>query len=256
MEKSSAWTISPGSPTGYAPDAFRAWPSFGVFLGLIGLVLAILIAAWIGLFAGVAFGISPKALQREAVPLGLWVQLGLDLCIALYLVLLLPGLARTTLSGLGFRAPNVGAIGAAFGGAIAMVLLVNGVGAAIEQLTHTKHEQEAVRLLLSVHSTTLKWVVACLAILVAPVAEELTFRVLVFNAVGKRAGFWIGALVSGVLFGLAHWDKYAFVPLAIGGAILCGVYARTRNAFMPMLTHGLFNAASVIALFFAPQLAK
>jgi membrane protease YdiL (CAAX protease family) len=38
--------------------------------------------------------------------------------------------------------------------------------------------------------------------------------------------------------------------------ILCAVYARTRNAWMSMITHGVFNAVSVVALYFAPQLTK
>jgi membrane protease YdiL (CAAX protease family) len=46
------------------------------------------------------------------------------------------------------------------------------------------------------------------------------------------------------------------LPLAVGGVILCAVYAKTENAYAPMITHGLFNAVSFVALFYAPQLGQ
>jgi hypothetical protein len=97
---------------------------------------------------------------------------------------------------------------------------------------------------------------ALLAVVIAPVAEELTFRVFIFNVGLRYASFWPAAIVSGVLFSLAHADKFAFVPLALGGIILCGVYYRSRNAFASMITHGIFNGLSVVLLFFGPASLK
>ncbi len=51
-------------------------------------------------------------------------------------------------------------------------------------------------------------------------------------------------MLSGVLFGIAHGDLYAALPLALGGIVLCAVYYRTRNAFASMISHALFNAFS------------
>jgi membrane protease YdiL (CAAX protease family) len=78
----------------------------------------------------------------------------------------------------------------------------------------------------------------------------------VFNAVMRYGGFWSGAIVSGLIFGAVHADKYAFLPLAAGGVILAYVYYRSGNAFTSMITHGLFNAVTVLALVFAPKLTQ
>ena len=42
-----------------------------------------------------------------------------------------------------------------------------------------------------------------LAVFVAPVAEELFFRGILFRSIRDAGGFWLGALVSGLIFGLA-----------------------------------------------------
>ncbi len=264
MGNSSLSTISPGSPDSYASDSFRALPSIYVLLGLVAIIIIVFIAGAAAfilithLVTITPYGttIDRRALLRDAVPFSLALQLAIDLFVALYLFSVLPGLERTSLQRLGFTAPTLPQVAVAIIGAVAMVAVVNGLGSAINSVLHSSHEQQAVKLLLSAHGRGLRAAVAALAIVVAPVAEELTFRVFIFNAVSRYGGFWIGALVSGILFAAAHGDKYAFVPLVFGGMILCGVYARSRNAFASMITHGLFNTVSVIALYLAPQLAK
>ena len=194
----------------------------------------------------------------RAMPIGfmLGVQIVIDLIAVVYLTIVLPALGNTTLRGLGFRAPTLQEIGVAVAGAIVMIVIVNGIGTLIDTLTHARHEQEAIKMFASVHDPLVKAGFAALAVIVAPLAEEFAFRVFIFNAIRKYGGFWIAAIVSGIFFGAAHGDKYAFVPLIFGGIVLCGVYARTKNAWMSMITHGLFNAVTVIALYVTPQLAK
>ena len=70
------------------------------------------------------------------------------------------------------------------------------------------------------------------------------------------ADFWTGAIVSGVLFGIAHGDLFAGVPLALGGIVLCGVYYLTRNAFASMISHALFNSFSIVMLLMFPKLTQ
>jgi membrane protease YdiL (CAAX protease family) len=253
VENSSPSQILPDSPIVSGPNAFR--PGF-TLLALLGMVA---LAFGIGVVAVVAYllshGFSITRVARD-VPFALALQVLIDICVVIYLVLVLPPLTNSTLKDLGFRVPTAREIGIALLGALAMVVVVNGIGTIIDKALHTKHEQEAIKLFLSVHDPVVKAGFAALAVIVAPIAEEFAFRVFIYNAVRRYAAFWIAALVSGVCFGAAHGDKYAFVPLIFGGVILCAVYARTRNAWMSMITHGVFNAVSVVALYFAPQLTK
>ena len=65
---------------------------------------------------------------------------------------------------------------------------------------------------------------AVFAIVFAPFAEETLFRLFFFNLGLRYGGFWAGAIVSGLLFGIAHGDPYEAIPLALGGIVLCAVY--------------------------------
>lgn len=220
-------------------------------LFLVGIITVVAIIAYL-----VAHHGDIASLQRQPIPFALAIQVVIDLIAVVYLVIVLPALGNTTLQGLGFRVPTVQQIGVALAGAVVMIVVVNGLGTLIDAVTHARHEQEAIRLFVSVRDPAVKAGFAALAVIIAPLAEEFAFRVFIFNAIRRHGGFWIAAIVSGIFFGAAHADKYAFVPLIFGGIILCAVYARTRNAWMSMITHGLFNAVSVIALYFAPQFAK
>jgi membrane protease YdiL (CAAX protease family) len=101
-------------------------------------------------------------------------------------------------------------------------------------------------------------------VVLAPAFEESVFRLVLFNAMRQWWGFWPGAIVSSILFGLAHaqppFTSAMFLsislPLAVGGIVLCWVYAKTNNAWSSMITHGGFNALSLILLVVFPQLAK
>jgi membrane protease YdiL (CAAX protease family) len=187
-----------------------------------------------------------------------------EIAVIVFLLPMLPELAKVSLRKLGFVRPSTSDVLWAIAGAIAMVLVTDGLASLLQNALHAKVSEQAVNLYLSVKSAPGKFEFALLGIVIAPIAEETAFRVLIFNAARKYGGFWFGAAVSGLLFGLAHAQPglsllqsfILLLPLAMGGAILCGVYAKTRNAYASMITHGLFNAVSLVALLFAPQFGK
>ncbi len=117
----------------------------------------------------------------------------------------------------------------------------------IEHVAHRAHEQDIVQIFKTLHDPTTIVLFAVFAVVFAPFAEETFFRVFFFNLGLRYGGFWGGAVVSGALFGIAHGDVYAALPLALGGIVLCGVYYLTRNAYASMISHALFNGLSIVA---------
>ncbi len=246
--------ISPDSPIAYRPNSFAAARTVIVLLAGIGVVIvAVLLSVIMTL---VAVHGDVVLIKTNAVITAVGMQGIIDIAVVIFLLLVLPWLADMPLSALGFKPPDARVIGIALLGAIAMIVVVNGTGALIDTLLHTKHQQAAIQLFLAERNMGVKILFAVLAVIVAPIAEEMAFRVFVFNAVRRYQPFLLAALVSGVLFGAAHADKFAFIPLVFGGMILCTVYSRSKNAFASMITHGIFNGVSVALLFVAPNLAK
>jgi membrane protease YdiL (CAAX protease family) len=181
----------------------------------------------------------------------------------IFIFLLLPVVAKTSFYGLGFRPLTSTQWAAIAIGAIAMFVIVTPLASALENALHFKSPEAAI----AAFTNTTGWqkiVFAIFGIVLAPLFEEAVFRWTLFNALRKWWGLWPGAIISSALFGLAHAQApftpamvaCICLPLAVGGLILCMVYARTNNAWASVLTHGTFNALSLILLLLFPQLAK
>lgn len=82
----------------------------------------------------------------------------------------------------------------------------------------------------------------------APFAEEVFFRGFIFQAMAERKGWIRGLTYSSVLFALVHANVAAFLPLAVGAAILAVAYKRTGTLWVPIVAHGVNNAFALMVL--------
>jgi membrane protease YdiL (CAAX protease family) len=86
------------------------------------------------------------------------------------------------------------------------------------------------------------------AVLLAPVAEELLFRGVLYpsfkRSVGKRWALWGSAL----LFAAAHFNLMTFLPLTLLGLMLAWLYERTGNLLAPIVAHSAFNLANLFLM--------
>lgn len=182
-----------------------------------------------------------------------------------YLLIVVPRILGQTLRELGFRPLRLREIGIAALGAVAMIIIVDGLASLLASLFHIKSQQTPVQMLQEAGTGGTLLLFVIFATVIAPIIEELFFRVFVFNAGRGFLGIVSAALLSGLLFGAAHFQAPAgpffltfFVPLALGGMILCYVYYASANAYASMVTHGLFNSATVSGVLlarFAPHAA-
>ena len=89
-----------------------------------------------------------------------------------------------------------------------------------------------------------------LAVLFAPVAEELLFRGWLYTALREKIGIWAGILVTSVLFALAHWEKthlYAAAVFPVGIA-LGFVRQKTGSLRASITFHAIYNAVGSVLL--------
>ena len=262
MENSSPSATSQKSQTLFPPNAFNPWLTIGALIVAPAIVFGTALAAGVIAMAG---GLTTTAgLQKFFFGLpGIQVQAIGETGAVIFLLAVLRPISEMRLRDLGFRALTLADAGYIAVAAIAMVLVTNGFASVLQTVMHTKVSESAVTLYLNMKTPLAKAQFALLGVVVAAVFEETVFRIFLFNAVRKWGGFWMGAIVSSALFGLAHWqpgslaqDIVLMVPLALGGFVLCTAYAKSGNAWVPIFTHGIFNAVTLAVLFFAPQLAK
>lgn len=94
-----------------------------------------------------------------------------------------------------------------------------------------------------------------LAVLVAPVVEELYFRGVLFRSIRDRHGFWIGAVTSGVIFGFVHyvpapWQDAVLLQsiMVCTGIALAWIYERRGNLVASIAAHMAFNAVGIVLI--------
>ena len=144
------------------------------------------------------------------------------------------------------------AVGSVLGAGISYYI----VTAVYASLVHI-HGNEKLPKELGVGKSTAALVGASIFVcVVAPMAEEFFFRGFVFGALrrmrivigGREVGTWVAAVITGILFGLAHTGSAApryLVPLGFLGFVLCLVRWRTRSLYPCMALHSINNSLAL-----------
>lgn len=91
------------------------------------------------------------------------------------------------------------------------------------------------------------------AILLAPVAEELLFRGILYPTLKQSGHPQVALWVSSLLFAATHVNLLIFVPLTFLALILTWLYEKTGNLLIPILTHVAFNAVNFALLIAEPD---
>lgn len=93
-------------------------------------------------------------------------------------------------------------------------------------------------------------IVALLAVVLAPVVEEVLFRGVLFRSLIDRGGVWIAAILSSALFAVVHVEVVVSQPVALVGLFSAGMvwaigYRIVGNLWVPIIAHAVFNAISL-----------
>jgi membrane protease YdiL (CAAX protease family) len=254
VENDSTSTISPGWPTHWPPASFKSPWAWIVAILIVAFFTAVMILT-LRMNARPG-GASMTSLRPSALEIDVAIQAIVEGLVVAAIIAALPKLSGISLRDLGFRVPSLQVVGIAVAGAVAMVIVCNGSVALIDAAMHSQHQQDVVATFKGLHDAPTIALLTFFAVVLAPFCEETLFRIFLFNFGMRYGGFWTGAILSGVVFGVAHADAYAALPLALGGVILCYVYYRSRNAFASTISHALFNALSVFVLLFFPNLSS
>lgn len=93
------------------------------------------------------------------------------------------------------------------------------------------------------------------ALVAAPVAEELFFRGVLFRSIRDRRGFLPGALLSSLVFGLVHyvpspWPDALFLQalMVFTGVGLCLIYEWRKTLLSSIVAHMAFNAIGIVLI--------
>jgi membrane protease YdiL (CAAX protease family) len=110
-------------------------------------------------------------------------------------------------------------------------------------------EQQAVQTLRIASSWQDRLALGVVTLVLAPVAEELLFRGVIYAWVRQISRPWIAVLISSLLFALVHANLLAFLPLFLFAVMLALLYEKTRNLLACITAHAVFNGLNFLMLY-------
>jgi membrane protease YdiL (CAAX protease family) len=114
---------------------------------------------------------------------------------------------------------------------------------------HSFYLQDVALLFLAPMTPPEKVALIFIAVIIAPLFEEILFRGLLFPWVVRRAGLWPAVGLVSLFFAAIHMHLPSLLPLFLLSSFFCLAYARTRSLLVPIGMHAAFNGVTVILLF-------
>jgi membrane protease YdiL (CAAX protease family) len=112
--------------------------------------------------------------------------------------------------------------------------------------------QSPVEMLQTAGSRPTKLLIGLLAIVVAPVVEELVFRGLIYPTLKQLGSARMALWGTSLLFAFIHLNVVTFLPLTFLAIVLALLYESTDNLLTPICTHSLFNLFNYILVLAQP----
>ena len=132
---------------------------------------------------------------------------------------------------------------------IAAVLVVYAIVLQVMQIDPSSGAHPVVPMLLGGSDSHLVLAVALLAVLIAPIVEEIMFRGALYGWLRARLPAWSSVLISSACFAVMHpQGAIGLVPLGMIGILLAILREWRGSLLAPMVAHACFNGGTLIAL--------
>jgi uncharacterized protein len=128
---------------------------------------------------------------------------------------------------------------------------------AVKALGLPTERQSLIAMFANADSPLLLAIMIALAVIVAPLTEELVFRAGLFRFLRSRIPRWLALVVSALLFASLHVNWWSatlegltsFVPLAVLAVMFSLGYEQTGKIGTAIVAHALFNLNTILLIF-------
>ncbi|SDN50957.1 CPBP family intramembrane glutamic endopeptidase [Bacillus sp. OK048] len=125
-----------------------------------------------------------------------------------------------------------------------LALFAQGLAANIERLIGVDMGSENTQQIMKIiESFPLAILVSSV---IGPVLEEIVFRKIIFGSLHKRLNFFFSALISSVIFALAHMEPQHILLYSAMGFTFAFLYVKTKHILVPIFAHVAMNTFVVV----------
>ncbi|WNS75953.1 CPBP family intramembrane glutamic endopeptidase [Bacillus sp. DTU_2020_1000418_1_SI_GHA_SEK_038] len=213
-----------------------------ILIAYIGMQLSSLIGVPFIAFWGTLYGKSMADMETIAVTS--WIVISFTITLIITLALL----RKEMKESLSLRnATSAGSSIAWAIGGVFLALFAQSIAANIENLIGiemgSENTQQIIRL---IQASPLVVVVSSI---IGPILEEIIFRKIIFGTLYQRLNFFLSALISSVIFALAHFEFEHILLYSAMGFTFAFLYVKTKQILVPIFAHVAMNTLVVIIQF-------
>lgn len=84
------------------------------------------------------------------------------------------------------------------------------------------------------------------AAIIGPILEEIVFRKIIFGVLYEKMHFFFAALISSVIFALAHFEPEHVILYSAMGFTFAFLYVKTKRILVPIFAHVTMNTTVVL----------
>lgn len=177
--------------------------------------------------------------QGLVVPYWLIFSFSIALIIILFLLRKERKYSRGLERGSSFMVSAVWAVAGVF-----LALFSQSLAGNIERLIGVEIESENTKQIIGIiESFPLAILVSSV---IGPILEEIVFRKIIFGSLHKRFNFFISALISSVIFALAHMEPEHILLYSAMGFTFAFLYVKTKHILVPIFAHVAMNTMVVL----------
>lgn len=190
-------------------------------------------------FGGVFLGYSLEEMVVYSVVI--WIVFSFTATLIIVLFLLRTEMKKTELdrSASSVELSTLWAIGGIF-----LALFAQGLAANIESRLGiemgSKNTQQLLQLIEAFP------IVVLVSSVIGPILEEIVFRKIIFGTLHKRFNFFLSALISSVIFALAHLEPEHVLLYSAMGFTFAFLYVKTKRIIVPIFAHVAMNTFVVL----------
>lgn len=210
-----------------------------IIIVYIAMQLSSLVGLPLVAFIGAAMGKSFEEMESLSIPYWLVISFSLTLVIVL---LILRKEKRMQEDLRDMASPASSAAWAIAG--VFLALMAQSFAASIEQMLGiemgSENTQDIINLIESFP------VVILVSSIIGPILEEIVFRKIIFGSLHKKMNFFFAALISSVIFALAHMEPEHVILYSAMGFTFAFLYVKTKRIIVPIIAHVTMNTFVVL----------
>ncbi|PLR82253.1 CPBP family intramembrane glutamic endopeptidase [Bacillus sp. V33-4] len=191
-------------------------------------------------YIGLLLGNSRAEMQQLAIPYWIVISFSLTLLIVLFL---LRNDRKLELNDERHLASPIVSIAWAVGG-IFIALFAQSFAATIESIFGIEVGSENTQQILGLIETFP--IVIIVSSIIGPILEEIVFRKILFGSLYKRMNFFFAALISSVIFAVAHFELEHILLYSAMGFTFAFLYVKTKRILVPIFAHVAMNTLVVV----------